>query len=167
MEKLKNLFELKDRKWSPDGPSFQTYLTILKLVPGNFWDWVRTKNKFRFWEDFWNSSCAISDFRKSFFNALAIFLTTYQSQSKYSRIDLQKKFFFLKKKTFWLLFIDSTVSRLQSNYEEKVYSLPLSPQEYLALNFIHLSRMKGWVTLGATEWFWTWDPWFGIQGLNH
>ena len=96
MEKLKNLFELKDRKWSPDGPvtkSFQTYLTILKLVPGNFWDWVRTKNKFRFWEDFWSSSCAISDFQKSFFNAWAIFLTTYQSQSKYSRIDLQKKNF--------------------------------------------------------------------------
>ena len=26
-------------------------------------------------------------------------------------------------------------------------------------NFIDLGRMKGWVNLGATQRFWTWDPW--------
>ena len=24
---------------------------------------------------------------------------------------------------------------------------------------INLKRMKGWVDLGATQWFWIWDPW--------
>ena len=28
-------------------------------------------------------------------------------------------------------------------------------------HFIDLGRMKGWVELGATQWFWTWDPWIG------
>ena len=25
-------------------------------------------------------------------------------------------------------------------------------------HFIDLGRMKGWVNLGTTQWFWTWDP---------
>ena len=28
-------------------------------------------------------------------------------------------------------------------------------------HFINLGRMKGWVDLGATQWFWTQDPWIG------
>ena len=38
LEKLKNFFELKDKKWSGDGPlkTKITYLTILKVVPGTF-----------------------------------------------------------------------------------------------------------------------------------
>ena len=28
-------------------------------------------------------------------------------------------------------------------------------------HFINLGRMKGWVDLGATWWFWTWAPWIG------
>ena len=28
-------------------------------------------------------------------------------------------------------------------------------------HFINLGRMKGWVDLGATDWFWTQDPWIG------
>ena len=27
--------------------------------------------------------------------------------------------------------------------------------------FTNLGRMKGWVNLGATQWFWTRDPWIG------
>ena len=34
-------------------------------------------------------------------------------------------------------------------------------------NLINLGRMKGWVNLGTTEWFWTHDPELGIQYLNH
>ena len=26
---------------------------------------------------------------------------------------------------------------------------------------IDLGRMKGWVNLRTTQWFWTWDPWAG------
>ena len=26
-------------------------------------------------------------------------------------------------------------------------------------NFLDLGRMKAWFSLGATQWFWTWDPW--------
>ena len=67
MEKLKNIFELSDQKESGDGPlkkSSRTYLEILKVVPGTFWDRVRTKNKFRFSEDFSYYSLVISDFQK-------------------------------------------------------------------------------------------------------
>ena len=28
-------------------------------------------------------------------------------------------------------------------------------------HFIDLGMMKDWVDLGATQWFWTWDPWIG------
>ena len=31
-------------------------------------------------------------------------------------------------------------------------------------HFIDLGRMKGWVDLGATQWFWTQDPWIGNPG---
>ena len=34
---------------------------------------------------------------------------------------------------------------------------PESPGTHL----INLRRMKGWMDLGATQWFWTWDPWIG------
>ena len=27
---------------------------------------------------------------------------------------------------------------------------------------IDLRRMKGWVNLRTTQWFWTWDPWAGM-----
>ena len=29
--------------------------------------------------------------------------------------------------------------------------------------FINLRRMNSWVDLGASQWFWTWDPWIGNQ----
>ena len=28
-------------------------------------------------------------------------------------------------------------------------------------HLINLGRMKDWVNLGATKWYWTWDPWIG------
>ena len=31
--------------------------------------------------------------------------------------------------------------------------------EFPGTHFINLRRMKGWVDLGATQWFWTWDSW--------
>ena len=34
-------------------------------------------------------------------------------------------------------------------------------------HFIDLGRMKVWVDLGATQWFWTQDTWIWIQHLNH
>ena len=34
-------------------------------------------------------------------------------------------------------------------------------QETPGTQFIDLGRMKGWVNLGATHWFWTRDPWIG------
>ena len=33
--------------------------------------------------------------------------------------------------------------------------------EISGTHFIDLWRMKGWVDLGATQWFWTQDPWIG------
>ena len=51
-------------------------------------------------------------FPKSFLNAFTIFLAIYQSQSKYSRLVLQKNF--SKKKTLWPLFMDG--SQLSQGY---------------------------------------------------
>ena len=34
-------------------------------------------------------------------------------------------------------------------------------------HLIDLGKIKGWVDLGATHLFWTWDPWIGNQRLNH
>ena len=53
---------------------------------------------------------------------------------------------FPNKKTLWPLFMDvygwvSTVSRLQCHYEETVYSVLLSPQEFLVLIW---STSEGW-----------------------
>ena len=28
-------------------------------------------------------------------------------------------------------------------------------------HFVDLGMMAGWVNLGASKWFWTWDPWIG------
>ena len=48
LEKRKNVFELKNQKWSGNGPLnkkiFQEYLTITKVVPEVS---SKTKNKFR------------------------------------------------------------------------------------------------------------------------
>ena len=32
---------------------------------------------------------------------------------------------------------------------------------YSGTHFINLGRRKGWVDLGATQWFWTWNPSIG------
>ena len=37
--------------------------------------------------------------------------------------------------------------------------------EILGTHSIDLGRMKGWVDLGATQWIWTWGPWFGNLAL--
>ena len=50
-----------------------------------------------------------------------------------------------------------------SKFKEEVYFLRLSIQIFY---FINLWRMKGWVDLGATKWFWTWDLWIGFSALT-
>ena len=54
----------------------------------------------------------------------------------------------------------STVSRLQSNFEEAFYFLPLFPR-FSSIHLIDLVRLKGCVKLGAIQWFLIWDPWTG------
>ena len=44
-----------------------------------------------------------------------------------------------------------------SHFEEAVYFLWLSSWKFLLL-FIYLGRMKGWVDLGAIQWFWNMGP---------
>ena len=48
-----------------------------------------------------------------------------------------------------------------SHFKEAVYFLPFSFQKFLVLI---LSTSEGWKAesnLGATQWFWTQDPWIG------
>ena len=71
-----------------------------------------------------------------------------------------------KKKTLWLLFYGwgSSASRLQPLRGGYLLYTTKSP-EISGTHFIDLRRMKGWVKLGATQWFWTLD--LEIQHLNH
>ena len=62
---------------------------------------------------------------------------------------------------------DSTVSMLQSHYEETVYVLPLSPQENLVLISMTSEGLKADPTLEPPIGFEPGTPQLGIQYLNH
>ena len=51
----------------------------------------------------------------------------------------------------------STASKLEALRGGSVLSTTKFP-EFPGTHFIDLGRMKGWVCLGATQWFWTRDP---------
>ena len=54
----------------------------------------------------------------------------------------------------------STASRLQSPWEGSLLFTIWFP-EIRGTHFIDLGRMKSWVDLGATQWFWAREPWIG------
>ena len=61
----------------------------------------------------------------------------------------------------------STVSRLQSHYEETVYFLPASSQALL-LHLIDFGETKSWVDLGTTRWFSIWYViWYIISWVSY
>ena len=60
----------------------------------------------------------------------------------------------------------STAWRLESLRGGSLLFNTKSP-EIPSTHFINLGRMKGWVNLAATQWFWTRDPWTENQRLNH
>ena len=66
------------------------------------------------------------------------------------------------KKTFMAPFYGwgSTASRLEPIRGASLPFTTKSP-ETPGTHFINNRRMKGWVNLGATQWFWTRDPWIG------
>ena len=148
LEKRKNVFELKNQKWSGNGP-------LNKKTSKNIWqsqkwflEWVQ---KLKTNLDLQNLLILLLhniSFPKTFWNALAIILTIYQSQ----KIRLHG----------WI----STVSRRQSHYEETVYFLPLSFQEYPVL----ISSMsEGWKvesTLGPLSDFESGAPELEIRHFN-
>ena len=47
------------------------------------------------------------------------------------------------------------------HFEEAVLLFTIQFPEIPGTHFIDLVRMKGWDDLGATQWFWTRDPWIG------
>ena len=55
--------------------------------------------------------------------------------------------------------LGSTASRLRNHYEEAVYFFTTKFAEIPGTQLIDLGRMKGWVDLGASQWFGTWDAW--------
>ena len=58
--------------------------------------------------------------------------------------------------TLWPLFMDGVqLSQGYTATSRRQLSLPEIPGTHL----IDLGRMTGSVDLGATQWFWTWDPW--------
>ena len=59
----------------------------------------------------------------------------------------------------------STASKLEALRGGSLCFTTKSP-EILGTHFIDLRKIKGWVNLGATKWFWTWGPWTGNQHLN-
>ena len=69
-------------------------------------------------------------------------------------------------KSLWPLFMDggSTVSRLQSYYEETFYFLPFISQEFLVLNWSILEGWKAELTLKPPSGF---EPGTPGLGINH
>ena len=65
-----------------------------------------------------------------------------------------------RKKTLWPLFYGwgSTASRLKPLWGGSLLFVTKFP-ETSGTHFIDLGRMKCWLDLGATQWFWTRDPW--------
>ena len=58
----------------------------------------------------------------------------------------------------------TTVSRLQSHYEETVYFLPFNSQvsrgSWYSIDWIRKNERLCW-PWSTTQWFWPWDPWIG------
>ena len=70
--------------------NFWTYLGVLIVVPGTFWDWVqKQKTNFDFERIFDNQNISFST---TFMTVLTLFQAIYQSQSKHRRLVPQKKF---------------------------------------------------------------------------
>ena len=68
----------------------------------------------------------------------------------------------LFKKTLWPFFMDGVqLPQCNSHFDEAVYFLPLSSQKFLVLNLSTSEGWKDWINLGATQWFWTWNPSIG------
>ena len=70
--------------------------------------------------------------------------------------EIKKNFNFMAPFYGW----GSTASRLEPLQGGSLLFTTKFP-EIPGTHFIDLGRMKGWVDLGATHWFWAWDPWFG------
>ena len=70
--------------------------------------------------------------------------------------------FWLKKKNFMAPFFGwgSTVSKLEPLRGESLLFTTKFP-EISGTHFIDLGRVKGWVNLGTTHWFWTRGLWIG------
>ena len=144
---------------SPDRIGLTTYLAILKVVSGPFWDWVEKLKTSLY-------------FQRIFDNPLAQYLIS-------------------KELLEWIGYISTSLlkSVIQNSTSKKLYGLflwmglhclkatgPLWGDSLLlttkspgvsVTHFIHLGRMKGWVNLGATEWFEPETPGLGIQRVKH
>ena len=79
------------------------------------------------------------------------------SQPKVIKVILKKNF-----KNFMVPFYGwgSTASRLEPLRGGSLLFTTKFP-EIPGTHFINLGRMKGWVDLRATQWFWTWNTWIG------
>ena len=73
-----------------------------------------------------------------------------------------------KKKTTWVIFHGQglTASRLEPLRGGNLL-FTIKFLEIPCTHLIDLGRMKAWVDLQATQWFWTRDPGVGIQHLIH
>ena len=70
--------------------------------------------------------------------------------------EIKKNFNFMAPFYGW----GSTASRLEPLQGGSLLFTTKFP-EIPGTHFIDLGRMKGWVDLAATHWFWARDPWFG------
>ena len=89
------------------------------------------------------------------------FKTNFVSKACEQKL-VNKSLWTKKKKNFIALFYGwgSTASRLQPLQGDSLLFAIQFP-EIPGTHFIDFGRMKGWVNLGATQWFWTRDSWIG------
>ena len=100
-----------------------------------------------------------------FFGRLClIFLNNHQTTLRYMLYELLCCIFILIKfslKTLWALFMDEVQLSQATGPLKGSLLFTAAFLEILGTYFINLRRMKNWVNLEATQWFWTWDPWIG------
>ena len=140
---------------SPDRIGLTTYLAILKVVSGPFWDWVEKLKTSLYFQRIFDNPLAQYLISKELLEWIGYISTCLLKSELAQWTSASKKLYgpFL-----WIgLHCLKATGPL---WGDSLLLTTKSPGVSVT-HFIHLGRMKGWVNLGATEWFWTRDSWIG------
>ena len=147
LEKRKNVFELKDQKWSGNGP-------LNKKTSKNIW---QSQKWFLEWVQKLKTNL---DLQKTFDIALAQYLISKDFLECIGYI-----FNHLPKSEDKAIWMDFNCLKVTESLRGDCLLLTTKFPGIPSTHFIHLGRMKGWVNLGSTYWLRIWGPWIRNTAL--